>query len=183
MPGIVKDTGDYNTLCQEIKSEFKLLKDLYLDIQAQSMSYPFIALAEAVLFCEHFKIIDRTFKSAYCDVNFVNATSNPKFQQMKGKVGLIRCDFLELLIRIAQYKYLNTGICQNTTESFKKLMELCIKPNIKPEHVLFWQRWREDNLWTLECNDILHANLDSIKQVHSYYLSYNHKYVTHKDFM
>lgn len=69
------------------------------------MSYPFVSSAEMLTFCEHHKVIDQIFKPAFVDLNVVASTSNTKYR-IQNKAGLIRCEFLEFLIRISQYKYL-----------------------------------------------------------------------------
>jgi len=59
-------------------------------------------------------------------------------------------------------------------------MRECIRPNVKPE-IYNWQSWRDQYLWTLEINDLLQANLDSLKLVHNYYITPTQKYMTFKD--
>ena len=59
-------------------------------------------------------------------------------------------------------------------------MKDCIKQNVKPE-IYNWQPWREQQLWTLEVNDILFVNLESLKLVYNFYINPTHKILTYKD--
>jgi hypothetical protein len=93
---------------QLITQEFAMLKGIYLDLLTNSMSYPFIAQAELIAFSESLKIIDNNFKSAFVDINYVATMSNARFS-IKNKAGLIRCEFLEFLVRVSSYKYVNSG--------------------------------------------------------------------------
>lgn len=62
----------------------------------------------------------------------------------------------------------------------RKLIREHIKPHVSTG-VSSWQSWREQELWTLEVNDVLHANLDSLRHVMEFYISPTHKYMTLKD--
>lgn len=57
--------------------------------------------------------MDSYFKSSFVDLNFVASVSSAKYT-MKQKNGALRCEYLELLVRVSQYKFLRTGQCQNT---------------------------------------------------------------------
>jgi hypothetical protein len=98
------------------------------------------------------KIVDDGFKIANIDLLFVSTVVLQR-GQIKNKAGLIRCEFLEFLVRVAKFKFLESGVCSTFTESWKMLYNTHIKPNSNmiPE----WQPFRKRDLWTLDVNDVL----------------------------
>ena len=47
---------------------FPLLKDIFVDIQVNSGSFPFFGTIELTAFCEMIKILDENFKIAHIDL-------------------------------------------------------------------------------------------------------------------
>lgn len=72
---------------------------------------------------------------------------------------LLRFEFIELLVRVAQAKYLKTGKCKTIAEAFQMLIDINIKP---VSNIYDWQGFRTNEVWTLDVNDILEANLDNL---------------------
>jgi predicted HAD superfamily Cof-like phosphohydrolase len=63
------------------------------------------------------------------------------------------------LIRIAKQKYIDQGKEKNLSSAVKALLDLI---EFKYGTVDKWQGVRKDHFWTLEVNDILHANIDGL---------------------
>jgi hypothetical protein len=101
--------------------------------------------------------VDRTFIAA-------NTSQEARFCTIGG--ALCRYEFLEVLVRLAQQKYLNQGLAKTFAESFEKLLTERIVPLAQPEP---WQSFREKELWTIGVNDILEANLDGLKKIYATY--------------
>ena len=59
-------------------------------------------------------------------------TSVNKKGGIKQKTGLIRCEFLEYLVRLAQFKYVTSKVVETFHEATKKVIEESMKPNYKP---------------------------------------------------
>ena len=77
--------------------------------------------------------------------------------------ALIRFEFIELLIRIANEKYKKTNICPDLAMSFQYLIDTHIQPvNCIDE----FSTWRRETLYTNEVNDILYANEQNLKKVY-----------------
>ena len=85
--------------------------------------------------------VDRAFIAANLKIRETEAPSN----------GLKRFEFLEILVRMANAKYLETKICKTFADSTEKLITECVLPHYKPQP---WQEWREKELWTIDINDI-----------------------------
>ena len=72
----------------------------------------------------------------------------------------------ELLVRISNFKYRETGVCESYSTALEKLITENILPHAQQEP---WQKFRDDVLWTIDVNDILEANLENIKKIYNTY--------------
>ena len=76
---------------------------------------------------------------------------------------MIRFEFIELLVRIANAKFREPGMASNYSEA----MEMLIKENIIPNSNHYeWQGFREETLYTVDVKDVLQANIDNLKKVY-----------------
>ena len=101
-----------------------------MELQYNSV-YPFVNKIELSNFAEKAKLIDERLNMANCDLLFVSANDNKK-GGIKQKTGLIRCEFLEYLVRLAQFKYVTSKVVETFHEATKKVIEESMKPNYKP---------------------------------------------------
>jgi hypothetical protein len=71
--------------------------------------------------------------------------------------ALCRYELFEIFVRIANLKYRESG----EVESYSKALQKLLFNNIfnKYEIPYSWQKFRETEVWTLDVNDILEANL------------------------
>ena len=53
-----------------------------------------------------------------------------------------------------------------------------MKPNYKP---MPWQKFRDEELWTLEVNDLFETNFDGIMKLHGCYFTPTQRYMSDKD--
>ena len=72
----------------------------------------------------------------------------PSEEVVPGKLAknMMRFEFLEGLVRIANCKYKETGVAATVTESFSLLIDECIAENFEFQP---WQEFRAEDLWTL----------------------------------
>ena len=68
---------------------------------------------------------------------------------------LNRFEFLEILVRLANIKFIETKKIKRFDEATRHLIEDYIMPNYTPYPC---QSFRDEQLWTIEVNDILEAN-------------------------
>ena len=68
---------------------------------------------------------------ANCDLlfSYFEKSQRPGIKQ---KTGLIRTEFLEYLVRLADFKYVQTKYCKTYYEAVKKVLDEFLKPNYKP---------------------------------------------------
>ena len=147
-----------------------------MELQYNSV-YPFVNKIELSNFAEKAKLIDERLNMANCDLLFVSANDNKK-GGIKQKTGLIRCEFLEYLVRLAQFKYVTSKVVETFHEATKKVIEEYMKPNYKP---MPWQQFRDEELWTLEVNDVFETNYDGILRLHGCYFTPTQRFMSDKD--
>ena len=178
-------------MCGILKEELQYLKCQYYDLAYASLSWPYMSAERMLNLATEIKIVDNvTYKNADLEVCFTAAISNPK-TKLKNKNGLCRAEFLEVLVRIAYDRFYKTKEVKTVAEGLRLLINDYIKPNVVPDVFVQgevpmlwqWQGWREEVLWTLEVNDVLSANLQSIKLLFNRYISEHngHKIVKQQD--
>ena len=74
-----------------------------------------------------------------CDLLFVSSEDKKKYGVIKKKAGLIRCEFLEYLVRLANFKYVQTGVISTISEAVQHVVNDWVKPNFHP---LPWHDFR-----------------------------------------
>jgi len=72
------------------------------------------------------------------------------------------------MIRLAIEKYKRLGSAKTNVEALEMLIERNLKPYTGYKE---WQGFREKELWTLDVNDLLQANLEKLKKVYGYFTS------------
>lgn len=92
--------------------------------------------------------------------------------------ALCRFEFYEILVRVAHVKYKETGICSTYADALQMLLKENIFKYANPEP---WQEFRDEELWTLDVNDIFEANIEGLKKVYSVYWEPRKKYMTYQD--
>lgn len=106
VPRFIKDTNDYREVVDIITTNFVELKHIFTNLIAGD-SYPGIGFNDFSAFCRATDILDGSIPTSTVDRMFltVKATTPP------GASGnnLLRHEFLEVLIRIANAKYKETG--------------------------------------------------------------------------
>ena len=114
--------------------------------------------------------IDRTFIAANLKVEGASAAAPSN--------GLKRFEFLEILVRLANIKYLESKIVKTYAEATEKLMVECILPYFTPEP---WQEFRDKELWTIDVNDMLEANLENLNKIYEHYRTPTKKLLEYED--
>ena len=69
-------------------------------------------------------------------------------------------------------------------QTFSEALEKLIKEKVLPySEPVPWQGFRDLQLWTIECNDILEANLENLRKIYSFYHSSVKKYLVAEDIL
>ena len=77
--------------------------------------------------------------------------------------SLCRFEFLEIIARMAKQKYFERGVCKTVAESVEKLLVDFIIPNSIES--MEWQLFMDNQLWTLEVDDLFKANQYGVDQL------------------
>ena len=83
-----------------------------------------------------------------------------------------------MLVRISNAKYREPGVVKTYSEALEMLITEKIIPNYTVDP---WQGFRNKELWTIEVNDLLEANLESLKKVFGTYKTSIKKHMEESD--
>ena len=125
---LIKDPSDLMNTRDWLEANYAFIKELYIELQYNSV-YPFVNKLETGLFCDKAQLLDDRLKTATCDLLFVSSNTNSR-EGVKSKSGLIRCEFLEYLVRLANFKYIQTQQAPTFCDAVRILIEDFVKPNI-----------------------------------------------------
>ena len=109
--------------------------------------------------CEACKIIDKNVSTSTLDRLFIAVNVELVSMDDNPDKSLCRFELLEILVRIAGAKFKDTGILKTYSESLERLLDDHFIPYIEDKE---WQEFRDDELWCLECSDILECNLEGL---------------------
>jgi hypothetical protein len=77
---------------------------------------------------------------------------------------MLRFEFIELLVRIAKAKYIDTNIHERYYSALDEFFEVDLKRyaiNLHPTST-----FRQNELYNIEVNDLFHANLEGLKKLY-----------------
>jgi hypothetical protein len=111
--------------CEElIRKHFGDLKLIFTNLQSGD-SYPFVGWIDFGAFCRSVEITDSQINGPTIDNIFFATKFNP--QPGGENKQLYRHEFLEILVRIALAKYLQTGVAETPRDALQMLIDLIIK--------------------------------------------------------
>lgn len=117
-----------------MRANFAFVKDLFIDVLGNSVSYPFINKVELVSWLEKCGLMDEKFNTSQADLQYVS-TVHQSYEGVKNKSGLMRHEFLEFLVRVSKVKYFDTGKVGSISEALRKLL-MTIRSNYSTDS---WQ--------------------------------------------
>jgi hypothetical protein len=127
------------------------------------------------------KIPDKNVNLAAVDRTFIATNVVPRgaplVPNMPGN-ALCRFQFLEAIVRLGNEKYKGPGYVKTFAEATQKVLHECIFTNFTPEP---WQEFRDNQLWTLEVDDMFSANLENLKEIYGKYFTQIKKYMDLQD--
>lgn len=85
------------------------LKEIYAHLQSESQSYPGISQLTFSYFCQQSGMVDKSFNLSSVDRLFISAIFNDGRTDALNAKEMLRFQFLEILVRIARTKYMETG--------------------------------------------------------------------------
>lgn len=86
----------------------------------------------------------------------------------KRSANLSRGQFFELLLRLARDKYY-TILHETNVHEYAESMRLLINEDLRKLGPGHWQSFRDNELYKVDVNDVLKANLEKIKRVYDHF--------------
>ena len=144
-----KDVSDY------LATNYNYLKDIYryhagLGVQDNVFQIPLNTFTE---FIHQANIIDgKIVRMSDADtLFFVMINTNREMKNLPSK-AIIRFQFLEIVLRLAFKKYLDTNLAKSHREAVKMLFE----NNLIPHHIKIQPHtWRWDRFYNQECDNFV----------------------------
>ena len=119
----------------------KFLKEVFIALISES-SYPAITMNDLTIFCQNCNFIEGSITSTVIDRQFIAAgfipPENPKFHIIGN--ALVRYEFWEFLVRVADVKYKQSGIVPTFSLALEKLLNEKLLPHANPKP---WQSFRD----------------------------------------
>jgi hypothetical protein len=78
---------------------------------------------------------------------------------------MLRFEFIELLVRIAKAKYIDTNLQERYYNALDEFFEVDLKRYVR--YLNPTTSFRQNELYNIEVNDLFHANLDGLKKVYN----------------
>ena len=163
VPRFVKKEEDLEDLKKVIRDNFFELKNMHI-YNAANSTFPACSLLEFTKFSKKCEFADKNMSMAQIEREFIatNFEISKSDQAENPDRQLIRFEFIELLVRIANIKIMQKRKGITIAEAFKILLRENLS---KAPEGAEWQGFRDQSLWTIEVNDVLEPNLENIKTI------------------
>ena len=172
-----ESSAEYEAVKGVLFDHFVRIKNIFLWESGHS-TYPTIQSLPFLSFAQNCKITDNNNKRvdiSAIDIIFVGTcVANHSFKN-NAERDLNRYEFLEIIVRLANAKYKESGVVRTTCEAIEKLLNDNIYPNTKE---MDGELFRKYYCYNVKVNEILKKNEVQLKKV---YLSFTHakkRYVT-----
>ena len=149
-----------------MQAESPFLKTLF-NIRASNSNFPAIRWLSYSPLVLEWDICGDDFGVGEVDRIYLSVTKNLD-KSLLGtfpEKDMSRFQFYESIVRIAFYKYKQTGKTTTTAEGLKILIDILHSKYDNWQ----WQGWREEVLWTLENDDLVRTNLAPMKKLYTFY--------------
>jgi hypothetical protein len=167
--------------CEAVKAllwkHFERIKNVYLTAILNS-EYPVISWNDFTIICNKCKIPDKVCNLSTIDRIYIATNVNQNVNGAQGDKDLVRYEFLEIIVRIANVKYKDTGVCSTSVQALTKLLEENIFPNMEES---IPQLFRDQQLYTEEVNELLVRNEMGLKKLFGLFTHGQKRYLTVKD--
>ena len=136
-----------------IEENFLFLKDIYIELSAQS-AFPLVSQICFADFCIKCKMIGQHLNLSDIDRHFLASLYEENVDHKQN--NMCRFMFLEALVRIADSKYRQPGLADTYAEALERLIHQDITPHWGSTN---WMGYRLDWLWQVDVNDTFQSNI------------------------
>lgn len=123
--------GEFEAIKALLWKNYEKLKNIFLTAILNS-EYPVVSWNDFTIICNKCKIPDnKACNLSTIDRIFIATNVNQNVNGAQGDRDLVRYEFLEIIVRIANSKYKDAGLCSTSVEALTKLMNDNLFPNIE----------------------------------------------------
>ncbi|CDW84855.1 UNKNOWN [Stylonychia lemnae] len=171
----VKDTQDFQDLCQTLLNNYGIIKNQFINAISSS-GYPQVSWMDFAKVCDtviiiftlymQWEVVDKNLPMSTVDRLFIAVNVEIIDLEENLDRSLCRYEFFEILVRMAFSKYVEKGPLRTINEGLIKLIQDHLVENAVEK--IDSEGWRLEELWSLEVDDLLKANMNGIKQLYKY---------------
>ena len=164
-PKFIKDKQDLEEVEKILLKYFRQLKQQfnYQIANGGQSAYPAIGLLGYADQCYKWRVFGPTLSQQDVDRQFIATNYDEAGLEDNEENSLCRYEFLEILVRLAKTKYHEKGICKTISASLEKILYEHVLPNHAMS--IMGQQFRDDQLWTLEIDDLFKANMEALNHI------------------
>ena len=164
---IIKDPEIQEAVKSVMRRIFPKLKNIFHYLIAKS-SFPCIGWLDYSNWATSVKVVDGDPKIPQATVDRAFTAANFEMEKVEGNMNpaeaLQRFEFLEIVVRLAKAKYLETGM----TKTFADAVNMLYLQNIQKYDRISeeWNGWRNKHLYTIQVSDLMEPNLPGLKKLY-----------------
>jgi len=170
----IHDPKIYQEVCDVLRLNLKRINEIHRYCIGVS-SYPYISWLEFAGFCKKWLIPGKTSSWLYLDEGTCSMTVidwqfvATNFEEVKNEQNreryLCRFEFYEILVRIAEEKYWESGKAKSVSQALTMLLDKNLFRH--SYYMLPCAKWRKDKLWSILIDDLYFANLSTLKSLYA----------------
>jgi len=179
IPRTVKKGTDFD---QEVAKIKELLFEHYVRIiniftfYSGSSAYPTISMNDFTSFANTTKILDQEYIGlAALDLILVATAVSHHQYVNSATLDLTRYEFMEMIVRVANFRYKETKLVKTTCEAIEKVLSELIYPHAQ---AMNGEKFRKYHCYSVKVNEILKKNEQQLKRVYDSFTHAKKRYIT-----
>jgi hypothetical protein len=175
-----EEGGEYEACKEVLFAHYVRIKNIFL-WECGHSTYPTISQLDFLSFAKTCDIPDndtKTVNISAIDIAYVATCVAHHNYKNNAERDLNRYEFIEIILRLANAKFKEQGVCSTTAGSIEKLLTEHIYPNTAGVAEMDGDAFRKQKCYTVKVNEVLKKNEVQLKKV---YISFTHakkKFVT-----
>lgn len=155
-------------------ASYKSLKGAYKYLSAISATGEVWSIGSNVFtdFLTKCKALDENFRLKDVDLKLVATLTDPNMAKnpRNPEKSLIRYQFLEVWVRMAEQKFITTGVLHSYPEAVDRMLKDHILSYISLNDTAYnGQRWRDERYWNEECDTVYKSYLPVVQSFYKKY--------------
>lgn len=172
----MKKPEELEKVKQSLWNAYKKLKGAYRYLSSISAAGDIWAIGQNVFtdFLTKCNMIDDSFRLKDADLKFIATYTKTDPAMMKNPRNpdrmLVRYQFLEVWVRLADQKFISTGTVNTFPEAVDKLLNDHVLPYINANTSIFLsQKWREERYWNEQVDTVYKSYLPIMQGLYRKY--------------